>query len=132
MLLSVMALTLLGAGLSMQPDAFLPCTLKILSVPVQQIIKVHVIFKLTESNSVLQSSQDDARCFSGSGPYRCPGNKPQQMRMTAIHTSRTQGVNDNTEDSGAGPFIFYLSVLKRPPAISSKRKSSICKQFIEE
>lgn len=30
MLLSVMALTLLGAGLSMQPDAFLPCTLQIL------------------------------------------------------------------------------------------------------
>lgn len=45
MLLSVMALTLLGAGLSMQPDAFLPCSLEILfssSVPEQQIIKVHV------------------------------------------------------------------------------------------
>lgn len=45
MLHSVMALTLLGAGLSMQPDAFLPCSLKILfssSVPEQQIIKVHV------------------------------------------------------------------------------------------
>lgn len=52
--------------------------------------------------------------------------------MTAIHASRTQSVNDNTEDSGAGPFIFYLSVLKKPPAISSKRKSSICKQCIEE
>lgn len=42
MLFSVMTLTLLGAGLSMQPDAFLPCSLKILfssSGPVQQIIK---------------------------------------------------------------------------------------------
>lgn len=51
------------------------------------------------------------------------------MRMTAIHASRTQSVNDNTEDSGAGLFIFYLLVLEKPPAISSKR---ICKQFIEE
>lgn len=45
MLLSVMALTSLQAALSMQPDAFLPCSLKILfssSVPVQQIIKVYV------------------------------------------------------------------------------------------
>lgn len=54
------------------------------------------------------------------------------MRMTAIHASRTQSVNDNTENSGAGPFIFCLLVLKKPPASSSKRKSSICKQFMEE
>lgn len=54
------------------------------------------------------------------------------MRMTEIHASRTQSVDDNTEDSGAGPFIFDLLVLKKPPAISSKRKSSICKQLMEE